>query len=304
MVEKHHNFVSAIIYVTRDASMKAIHNIESVATTLSSEFTLSEIICCFDGGTADVPKNLLQALESCDCTASSIIKMGKEQGLESAMNAGVDAAVGDYLLEIDDPSTFDCNFIIEAFNECMRGADIVIGETQSSTLRSKLFYSLFNRTSSMGYRLKSSCCTLGSRRAINRIRDISEFVPYRKASYASCGLTIVGISAGSNAKSPHVSTLDLAMDSLALYTNTFYRLSFGLAVFMALLSTVELFYVLSSYLGGGAIGGWASTMVALSLGFLGVFILFTFVLKYAALILRLQMNSQNYLIEDIEKIGR
>lgn len=305
MTTREHNFISAVIYIKEHPDLSIIESIlKNVDSTLTDHFDLCEIICCMDGDAQNTLSQLRMILATFKCPAVSIIRMGRKQGVEAAMNAGVDAAVGDYVLEIDDIRFFDSSFILRAYEESCRGADIVIGEAASSSLRGKMFYPLFNSFSNASYKLKSSSCSLASRRALNRVRAISEYTPYRKASYASSGLTIVDIPAGGSSKSPHESRLNLAMDSLALYTDSFYKISFGLALAMVLISLAELIYAIATYCLGLPVGGWTTTMLAISFGFLGVFILLTFILKYAALILKLQMSSNNYLIEDIEKLGR
>ena len=48
--------------------------------------------------------------------------------------------------------------------------------------------------------------------------------------------------------------------------------------------------------------GWMSTMGFMALGFFGIFVLLTIILKYLSVILNLIFKKQNYLISDIEKV--
>lgn len=300
MSKREENFFSAIIYadgIIPETKVKALDN------ALLSRFENSEIICCFDGNANDKKQDLEQLFGSLACPAVTIIYMGKSQGLEAAMNSGIDAAVGDYVLEIDSLDSFDVSFINNAYEKCMEGFDIVIGETSKPTRQGRLFYPLFNRFSGSPYALSSSSCSLVSRRAINRIRSLSAYAPYRKAAYAASGLLIAGIPAGPISRSPKRSNLNLAMDALAIYSDAFYKISFGFSAIMIAISLIELIYIIVIYAMGLPIGGWTTTMLAITFGFLGVFVSLTFILKYVALLVRLQMGKNTYLVEGVEKIG-
>ncbi len=73
---------------------------------------------------------------------------------------------------------------------------------------------------------------------------------------------------------------------------------------MADLSLLEVVYVVIVYSAGGAVEGWATTTFAVTLGFLGIFVILSFVLKYLMLILRAQFTRQSYLTEGQRKVGK
>ena len=97
----------------------------------------------------------------------------------------------------------------------------------------------------------------------------------------------------------------LAADSLVLYTNAGYGLSCGIAGLMLLATLLEFVYTLVIYLGGGKpIEGWTTTMLVLTLGFFGVFLILAVVLRYLTLLVDLVFKHQRYLVEGIEKIQK
>ena len=61
-------------------------------------------------------------------------------------------------------------------------------------------------------------------------------------------------------------------------------------------------YTVVIYCAGKPIEGWTTTMLLLSACFFGVFLLFTFVIKYLSLIVDLVFRNQKYLVESVEKI--
>ena len=95
--------------------------------------------------------------------------------------------------------------------------------------------------------------------------------------------------------------LDLAIDSLVLYTDFGYRLSIVVAIAKAFMAVCELGYTIAIYAVGKPVSGWTTTMFVLTLGLLGLFAIFIVVLKYLSLILRMTFQKQSYQVENIEK---
>lgn len=291
------NFVSAVIYLGphSKASQKEIVAAHDV---LRGMFKTYEIVLVDDGCVAATVRQLAMAVPSRSC---SIVHMGMYQGIEAAMNAGLDAAVGDYVFEIDDIVAFDTSFFERAYAQAMAGFDIVNGIPDSGTSgRASLFYMVFNHFSEYSTKLATNPCRLVSRRAINRVRSISGYAPYRKASYAACGLRVTDVVVSGTVT--HQTDAGMAVTSLALYTSAFYQIAFWLAAAMAILSLLELVYVIVIAVSGIAVTGWVTTMFVLTLGFLALFVLFAFALKYLDILVNITFVRQGYLVEGIERL--
>lgn len=96
-----------------------------------------------------------------------------------------------------------------------------------------------------------------------------------------------------------------ALDSMALYTNMFYRISLGVSIAFLLLTLFFTVYALTVYLSPVAqVEGWTSTMLVMCIGFFGVFLMLTVVIKYLSLLVELNFKKQRYLVEGIEKIQK
>ena len=98
--------------------------------------------------------------------------------------------------------------------------------------------------------------------------------------------------------------LDKAIDSLALYTNAGYKISFGISCMMAVLTLIALVYTVVVWLVGEPVTGWTTTMLVLSGGLAGMFVILTIAVKYLSLLVDLVFRKQTYLIEGIEKIQK
>lgn len=290
------NFVSAVIYVDETAARYPDIAVR-MAQELDATFKTYELVVVDDGCDSGVADCVTAALTG---HPISIVRMGNRQGPEAAMNAGVDASVGDYVFEVDDLGALDIAFVRSSYAEAMAGADIVNGVYENgSSARGKLFYSTFNRFSGYPTKLASNPCRLLSRRAINRVRSMSRYAPYRKASYAASGLKVAEVKV--RGRATHKTDLAMAVTSLALYTDAFYKVAFWLAAFMAVLSLAEIVYVAVIAASGIAVAGWVTTMLVLTVGFMAVFVLFAFALKYLDLLVKITFEKQGYLTDGIER---
>lgn len=301
-VNKESTFISAVAYIDRIPS-SALEALRSLSEVMDAHFLNYEIVCVIDEGDGGCAHRALCDAASRFGGPTTIVDMGKRQGLEAAMNAGIDMAVGDYVLEIDDLESFDPSFLLEAFSMLQEsGYDIVSGVAARPSAKGAIFYPLFNRFSGTMGKLETGSARLVSRRALNRVHSMSAFMPYRKAAYAASGLRATSLPLGSVDGASRHSNLGLAIDSLALYTNFFYKASAVISVAMVCISLLEMVYVLVVLAQGRAIEGWVTSMFVMTLGFLGLFIIMTFLMKYVALLVDAQFNDKNYLVESVQKI--
>ena len=198
----------------------------------------------------------------------------------------------------------------EAYEKVLEGNDIVgVGSNAPMSLSSKFFYKIYNRTSKGRGEIGPETFRILSRRAVNRVKSIGQYIPYRKAMYANCGLntsTITYVSTGKVKKFSNKNTGEraaLALDSFVYFTNALERLSAIICgVFLCLSVGMGIYLVKDFFSGVSVVEGWLSTMGFLSVGFFGVFALLTIILKYLSVMLNLIFKQQRYLITDIEKV--
>lgn len=300
---KEQNFISAVVYLHNDEA-RAVPFLQLLNERLDARFAQYELVVvddrCTDGTVPAVrewAKDLAKPL--------TIIHMSLYQGVESAMNAGLDCAIGDYVYEFDSPEApWPARRIDEAYDAAMQGSDIVSVCPETQRASSRLFYRLFNANSHSAYQLRTDAFRLVSRRAINRVHMVSEKLPYRKAAYAASGLKMAALTYPGTAPARSEGRFGLAVDSLALYTDAGYKFSVGLTGLMLLVTLAELVYTLVIYFAGRPIEGWTTMMFVLTGGFAGLFAVLTIVCKYLSLILELTFRRQTSLVEGIEKIQK
>lgn len=303
-MNKEHNFISAVVYL-EDESPQTLNFLRVLDASLEEHFLQYEIIAVCLMGKHGVSGALKEWAEKVS-KPLTMVKMSAGQPHEQCMNAGLDITIGDYVYEFDTAiMSYPKEIIYQAYELAMQGNDIVTVCPKKEKSSSKLFYSLFNRHSGSAYKLRTNAFTLVSRRTLNRAHAMNENLPYRKATYASCGLKMAELEFTSTIGKQDTKSenpTELALDSLILYTNFGYRFSLGFSLLMLFGTVAMLIYTVAIYLIGSPINGWTTTMLALTAGLTGLFAILTMILKYLSLILKMLFQKQSYLVESIEKL--
>jgi len=301
---KEKNFVSAVVYL-HDCAGQVEPFFDRLLAQLEEHFNYYEIVAVNDGCTDDTVAQLKSFAAARMEKPLTILNMSLHQGVEQAMNAGLDAAIGDFVFEFDSLATpYPAELIWQAYETALTGFDVVTVSPNRQKAASRAFYALFNGFSNSIYKLESDAFRLVSRRAINRVKAISENLPYRKAAYAASGLACKTLRFDGVIHSQQEARLDKAVDSLALYTDAGYKISFGISCLMAVLTLIALIYTVVVWLLGEPVTGWTTTMLVLSGGLTGMFVILTIAVKYLSLLVDLVFRKQAYLIEGIEKIQK
>ena len=235
--------------------------------------------------------------------------MGYYQGMELSMNAGEDLAIGDFVYEFDSVHMdYETSLIKDVYFRALDGYDLVSASPIKKTKKtSSLFYKLFNRYSKSIYDLQTEKFRIVSRRGINRISSINHTVLYRKAVNANSGLKMDVLeyeptNKGIKEKEFTSERRNLAVDALILFTNIGYKFSLIMSLFMIFAVVAIAIYTTVIYISGNPVEGWTPIMIFISIGFFGIFVVFTVCLKYLSLILNLIFKKQRYIIEGVEKI--
>ena len=240
----------------------------------------------------------------------SIVKLGISQGLESAMNAGRDLAIGDFIFEYDDLIVdYEPDMIRQAYEACISGHDIVEVSSDAPMRRtSRLFYGIYNRATKTQIPVEQTTFRLLTRRAVNRVKSLGTHIPYRKAVYLNCGLAVKRLRYHATGTGVTVHSLgegrtELATDSFIYFTNVMEKVAlFVTGLFFLIALGVAIYVIVSIFTDDQMASGWVSLMGFLSIAFMGVFGLLAIMMKYLSVIVNLVFRRQRYLIEDIEKI--
>lgn len=309
---KEHNFVSAVIYV-HNAEDRIERFLDMVMEVMEQNFEHSEIICVNDSsedGSLSIIRKVSKAAEK---TSISVVNMSYYHGLELAMDAGMDLAIGDFVFEFDNTvADFDSSVIMEIYRHSLEGYDIVSASpNRKERLSSRMFYRIFAKFAAVSYRMNTESFRVLSRRVINRVSSMNKTAPYRKALYANCGLKtdciryeVTGEWSKARDRKEQRYRMDLAADALILFTEVGYRFSMTMMVVMMLMSIFMTVYSLVTYFVIHPVEGWTTTILFLSVAFFGLFGILTIIVKYLQLLVDMVFKRKHYSFESIEKLTK
>ena len=312
MDNKEKSFVSAVIYV-HNAQQRLETFLRAVIGVMEDNFEHSEIICVNDFSDDDSLSVIKAVSNDAKTTSITVINMSYYHGLELAMNAGVDLAIGDYVFEFDNTVIdFEPDTIMKVYKRALEGYDIVnASPDRKEKFSSRLFYKTFDKFADIPYEMSTESFRVISRRVINRTSSMNKSIFYRKALYANCGLKTdtIRYSVSSKTKVPTDKKeksyrSGLALDSLLLFTKVGYRFSFVMTFLMMFMSLAVVAYAVITYVMANPVAGWTTTILFLSVCFFGLFGILTIIIKYLQLILQLVFKRKQYNFESIEKLTK
>ena len=175
---KEKNFISAVIYVYNNEN-EILNMLKTVNETLKEKFNKYEIICVNDASTDNSVEKIKEFASTLQDEVLSVVNMSFYQGVELAMNAGVDIAIGDFVYEFDNMiGEAEKQVILDIYDTCLKGYDIVSATSgKNRTTFSAIFYKVFNKYSNTEYKISKENFRILSRRAINRVHSISATIP-------------------------------------------------------------------------------------------------------------------------------
>lgn len=312
MENKEKNFVSAIIYV-HDAENSIEQFLRTIIEVMENNFEHSEIICVNDFSNDKSLAKIKNISNIANLTSVSVINLSHFHGLEMAMSAGMDLAIGDFVFEFDNTILdFNPDEIMKIYMRSLSGFDIVTASPDKpEAFSSKMFYKVFKSFSNNKYEMTTESFRILSRRVINRIADMNRSVPYRKVIYANSGLKIDNVRynvvhMGGNCVCNKANNyrFDLAVETLILFTDFGYRFSSFMTFIMMFISILTVVYAVFIYLTAKPIEGWTTTIIFMSISFFALFVVLTIVIKYLKIILDLIFKKKYYNFESIEKLTK
>lgn len=309
MDNKEKNFVSAVVYLYNEGNY-ILSYLKGLGEILKHNFEKYEIIVVNDASTDVGAQKVKAYVSSQEGEEVTLMNMGYHQGMEISMDAGVDLAIGDFVIEIEfTNSDYDWNVLMDVYRHSLEGYDIVNakGNVGRRITTGSFFYNLMNHYANLQYPLTSGSFRIVSRRAINRIHSLATRIPYRKVAYANCGLkcdTIlyectkrVKLRGASN-------RMELATNSIVLFTDVAFRFSLWVTLLMIVITIGMLVYVVSSIFINKTVGDWVIVILFASFAMSGLFVILCMIIRYLTTLVRLNFLKRDYVFESIEKLQK
>ena len=309
MENKEKNFVSAVVYLYNEGNYVQSY-LKGLEDTLKQNFEKYEIIVVNDASTDEGATNVKAYVSSQDGAKVTLMNMGYHQGLETSLDAGVDLAIGDFVYELEFTNKdYSWNVLMDVYRHSLEGYDIVNakGNVGKKVTTGSLFYNIMNKYANLQYPLSSGSFRIVSRRAINRIHSLATRIPYRKVAYANCGLKCdtllyectkkVKLRSASN-------RLELATNSLVLFTDIAFRFTFWFAVIIIVLTVGMAIYAGISLIQNNTVDGWAIVTLFGGFALSGLFVVLCMIVRYQTTLVRLNFLKRDYVFESIDKLQK
>lgn len=312
-MSKERDFVSAVIYV-HNAENRIEGFLRAIIEIMEENFEHSEIICVNDSSDDNSSDIIREVSKNVNTASISILTMSYYHGLETAMNAGMELSIGDFVFEFDSTILdFDKSEVMKIYRKSKEYDIVSASPDTKQRLSSKFFYYIFERFTNLSTNLYTESFRILSRRVINRISSMNKTIPYRKAIYAHCGLKTYNIcyqtvpvtdKTGRLGKEEKKYRTRLAVDTLILFTQVGYCFSISMTSLMILTTVIMAVYSLVTYVVSNPIEGWTTTILFLSFSFFGLFGILTVIIKYLQIIVELIFKRKRYSFEEIEKLTK
>lgn len=309
MNNKEKNFVSAVVYLYNEG-----HNIQShlkgLEDTLIQNFEKYEIIVVNDGSSDDSAQLVKSYVSSREGAKVTLMNMGYHQGLETAMDAGVDLAIGDFVFEMESADAdYNWSVLMDVYQHSLEGYDIVNakGKVGKKVTSGSLFYNIMNRYANLQYPLASGSFRIVSRRAINRIHSLATRIPYRKVAYSNCGLkcdTILYDCIKAIRVKRYSNRLELATNSLVLFTDVAFRFTFWFTVLIFVFTIGMIAFSVLSLIMNKTMADWAIVILFMSIALSGLLVVLCMVIRYLSTLVRLNFLKRDYVFESIDKLQK
>ena len=297
LIEK---FISIVI-IAENGEQYVIDKLNQLYKYLKDTFSNYEVIVV-DNKSADSTLTLLNDYSE----GITIVELSRLHTTQMALTAGVDIAIGDYIVEI--PSICDIedwSLIEQLYNRTQEGFDFAFFSPQKTSFFSKVFYRILNCHFKLNREeeITSSVATISSRRAQNKVVSIGNRSVNRSVSYVLSGLNYTSIKGNIAYKSKRrvFENVSLFLDTLIFYTDILTRTMAFISIFFFCSSILFGLYSVFVKLFFSTAYGWASTVIILTIGFSGVFLMFAIIAKYLTHILNNTLETKTYIYRDIIK---
>ncbi len=283
-----------------------VHNqCESIAdfiritvAVLAENFQNYELILVDDGssdGTSDIICGALA-----DTQNIRHIVLSRHYGHEIALTAGLDHAIGDYVVLMESTFQDPPELIPELVTKAQDGHDVVYVSREAEEMRpflrrmaASLFYKITARMTGFSLPEEATEFRVLSRRAVNSITRLKEHNRYMKMLYAYVGYQVSSVPyrpsrhrAIGRSKYSYKERLKLALDAIIAFSDKPLRYVAILSIiisFAAFMGSVWVF--LERLYSDQVVAGWASLMVLQLLMFSILFLFLGVISEYISRIL-------------------
>lgn len=310
-LNKEKNFVSVVAYLKNNENHIQDFT-KKMDSLLKEKFEAYEFVFVNDNST-DRTKDMLKEISDSLTGNVVVVDLAYDHGLEVAMLAGVDFAIGDFIFEFDTIiSNYNFEEVFKIYNKSLEGFDIVAATPKDVQNRSsQLFYKILNSVSYRKMELTTEVFRVVSRRALNRVLKNKEKLRYRKALYHYSGFNTYIYEydvVNKNTLQSNLSLrekISLGLDVLVNFSDIGIKIAINISIIFLFITLSTIGYTVYSYLTLDKIqSGWTTMMLFMSLSFSGIFFVLAILAKYMTVTMIEIKDRPSYVFKGIDRLSR
>lgn len=310
-LSKEKNFISVVAYLKNNEN--DIQNFAlKLDELLKDKFEAYEFVFVNDNSDDKTKSKLKEISDSLNGNVV-VIDLAYSHGLEVAMLAGVDFAIGDFVFEFDTVKiNYNLEDVLNIYYKSLEGFDIVAATPKDlKSKSSKIFYSLLNSVSYRKMDLTTEVFRVVSRRALNRVLKNKEKLRYRKALYHYSGFntfiyqyqTINGEKIDSNLSLKE--KINLGLDVLVNFSDIGIKIAINISILFLMITIFTLGYTVYSYFTVDKIqSGWTTMMLFMSISFSGIFFVLAILAKYMTITMTEIKDRPSYVFKGVDRLSK
>jgi dolichol-phosphate mannosyltransferase len=283
---KNHKFISVVIRCC-NAEQRIPQFLTAVDRHFDDRFDAYEMVVV-DDASADRSMEVIQETAPRLHGAVSVVELAHFHGVEAAMVAGLDRAMGDFVFEFDD-TYLDYPFEVldRMLDAAVSGYDVVAAAPSHLRWGLRAFYAVCNRFSGYEPPLTYERLRVSSRRALDAMLHQRERIRDRQVLYRYTGYRYLRLDYTSDPAAGHrpQTSVRFALDVFFSFTDAGVRIA---RAFVLLCATVALVAIVLSIVARirNAETPWQLIITSIiALGFAGLYFVLAVIGEYVARIL-------------------
>ena len=295
------NYLSVVVTVHNGAD-HILNSLGDLLAQAKAHFKNFEVIVVDDASTDET----VSILQNSDFSNLHIVELSRHYGVQSAITAGVDLSIGDYVVEIPDLRLEGISrMLYELYCKSQEGFDFVFCVPYQTAFTSGQFYKLLNKyfRNSLKMENSSSVMTLASRRGLNIVMAEQSRVVNHNIAYVLSGLKCGRISIDQTYANRRglFNNLVLSLDTMLYYTDYTTKLIAMIALSFSIFSLFCIGYGLDAFFFKDTVPGWLSLFMFVTISFSGIFLILLVLARQMNHILSHSSKKKTYTYRSISK---
>ncbi len=283
---KQHKFISVVIRC-HNAEQRLPVFLTAVDRHFDARFDAYEIVVV-DDASSDRSTQVVKTVAPTLHCAFSVVELAHFHGVEAAMVAGLDRAMGDFVFEFDDTfMDYPFEVLDRMYDSAVNGFDVVAASPDNLGWGLRAFYAVCNWFSGIQPPLSYERLRLSSRRALDAMLHQRERIRDRQVLYRYTGYRYLRLDYPADRKAGHHprTSLRFGLDVFFSFTDAGVRISRAFFLFFAAVSVVAIFLSIIAFISDRETPWELVITTMIAVGFAGLFFVLAVVGEYTARIL-------------------